>query len=138
MGRAKHRKSNRVPGGFVALPWDVLDSPAYRSLSHTARSLLLEVARQFHGDDNGRMLLSDRHLAARGWRSPGVIHRAKRELLEAGFIFETVKGMRPNKASWYAVTWLSLDKLDGFDPGTTAAFERGAYRQKSQSLLRER
>ena len=38
--------SSRDAGGFVALPWSVLDSAAYQGLSHPARSLLLEIARQ--------------------------------------------------------------------------------------------
>jgi hypothetical protein len=123
-----HGKAKREPGGFVALPWSVLDSAAYQGLSHPAKALLLEVARQYHSDDNGRMLLSSRHLAPRGWRSPEVITRAKRELLEAGLIFETVKGARPNKASWYAVTWQTLDRHPGYEAGAEAAFVRGAYK----------
>ena len=102
-GRAK-RDNGRDPGGFIALPVSVLDCPGHRALSHTARALLIEVARQFHGDDNGRMLLSRAYLAGRGWKSSDVIDRAKGQLIEGGFIIETVKGHRPNKASWYAVT----------------------------------
>lgn len=118
----------RDAGGFVALPWSVLDCPAYAHLSHPARTLLLELARQFVRDNNGRLLASAAYLSKRGWKSADVISRAKRELLVAGFIFETVKGHRPNKASWYAVTWRVLDRLPGFDVGATACFERGAYR----------
>jgi hypothetical protein len=131
----RFKGAKRDPGGFVAIPWVVLDSPAYQTLSHAGRALLMEVARQFHGNDNGRMLLSRAYLLTRGWRSADVIQRAKRELLDAGFIFETVMGQRPNKASWYAVTWMQLDKLDGYDPGHAAAFVRGAYlgqRQRPQ------
>jgi hypothetical protein len=87
----------------------------------------MEVARQFVRDNNGRMLLSIAYLSKRGWKSSDVITRAKRELLAAGFIFETVMGHRPNKASWYAVTWRTLDKLQGYDEGATASFVRGAY-----------
>lgn len=123
--------SSRDAGGFVALPWAVLDSPAYLGLSHPARALLLEVARQLHGDDNGRLLLSRPLLAARGWKSVDVIQRAKQELLDAELIFETVKGQRPNKASWYAVTWYRLGKHDGFDFGVDRAFVRGAYRKNA-------
>lgn len=126
--RDRYRKHSREPGGFVALPWSVLDSEAYQGLSHPGKALLLEVARQYHSDDNGRMLLSSRYLAPRGWRSPEVITRAKRELLEAGLIFETVKGARPNKASWYAITWQSLDPHPAYDAGAWQAFVRGAYR----------
>ena len=113
----------------MALPWTVLDCPAYARLSHPARALLFEFARQFVKDNNGRLLASAAYLAKRGWKSADVITRAKRELLVAGFIFETVKGQRPNRASWYAVTWRTLDKLPGYDAGAAECFERGAYQK---------
>lgn len=129
--RATKVDLGRDSGGFVALPWTVLDCPAYAALSYPARALLIEVARQFVRDNNGRMLLSIAYLSKRGWKSSDVITRAKRELLAAGFIFETVMGHRPNKASWYAVTWRALDKLQGYDEGATASFVRGAYRSNA-------
>lgn len=127
-GRSK-RDTGRDPGGFVALPWSVLDSAAYMGLSHAAKALLLEVARQYHRDDNGRMLLSRAKLATRGWFSADAIQKAKAELIEAQLIFETVKGCRPNKASWYACTWRELDKIPGYDAGVEKVFKRGAYRE---------
>ncbi len=129
--RRSGRDTSRDQGGFVALPWSVLDCPAYACLSHPARSLLWEFARQYVRDNNGRLLASSAYLAKRGWRSPEVIIRAKRELLQAGFIHETVMGHRPNKASWYAVTWRSLDLIPGFDAGAAETFKRGAYRQNT-------
>lgn len=123
--------SGRDAGGFVALPWSVLDCPAYAALSANAKALLLEVARQYCRDNNGRLLLSRAHMAARGWRSVDMVAKGKRELLEAGFIHETVKGQRPNKASWYAVTWQSLDKIQGFDQGAELLFQRSAYLKKA-------
>ena len=131
MANARNRGSKgdtgRDAGGFVALPWSVLDCPAYAALSHPARSLLLEIARQFVRDNNGRLLASTAYLSKRGWTSADVITRAKRELIAAGFIHETVKGHRPNKASWYAVTWRALDRLPGYDTGAAETFVRGAY-----------
>ncbi|WP_175776624.1 hypothetical protein [Burkholderia anthina] len=88
--KGRRASSGRDPGGFVAIPWTVLDSNAYQSLSHPARSLLLEIARQYHGDDNGRMIATLAHLKPRGWTSNDTIQRAKQELLDAGLIFETV------------------------------------------------
>lgn len=134
-GRNQGRKgdSGRDSGGFVALPWAVLDCPAYAVLSHPARSLLMEIARQCSQDNNGRLLASSAYLSKRGWNSKDVIARAKRELIEGGFIFETVKGHRPNKASWHAVTWRALDRLPGYDAGAAAAFERGAYRKPTST-----
>ena len=127
MARNKRIDTSRVGGGFVALPWSVLDSAAYLSLSYPAKALMLEVARQYVRDNNGRLLVSMNRLRPRGWNSADVLTRAKRELIDAGLIFETCKGQRPNKASWYAVTWFSLDQHEGFDPGSAKAFERGAY-----------
>ena len=131
-GRNPKRKGHdtgRDQGGFVALPWSVLDCPAYGRLSHPAKALLFEVARQFVRDNNGRMLLSRVYMASRGWRSNDTINNAKAELLDAEFIFQTVQGHRPNKASWYAVTWRALDKIPGYDAGTEQLFRRGAYQQ---------
>lgn len=138
MGKRKGSRVSRDAGGFVAIPWVVLDSPAYRALSHPAKSLLMEIARQYHGDDNGRMIVTLAYLSPRGWSSNDTINRAKNELLEANLIYETAKGRRPNKASWYAVTWAALDELDGYDSGARAGFVRSAYRDaKLNALHRE-
>ena len=126
--KRKGHDTGRDQGGFIALPWSVLDCPAYASLSHAAKALLFEVARQWVRDNNGRMLLSAAYLKKRGWFSAGVIHDAKQKLIEGGFIFQTVMGHRPNKASWFAVTWRTLDKLPGYDAGAEQLFQRGAYR----------
>ena len=119
--------ASRDSGGFVALPWSVLDCPAYATLSYVARALLLEVARQIGEGNNGRLLLTTDKLRKRGWFSVSVAHKAKQELLDAKFIFEMAKGQRPNRASWYAVGWRRLDRMPGFDPGAEELFERGAY-----------
>lgn len=133
MGRDKSRKgdSGRDSGGFSAIPWSVFDSPAYARLSHPAKALLMELARQFVRDNNGKLLCSAAYLSKRGWKSNDVITRAKAELLAAGFIHETCKGQRPNRASWYAVTWRTLDRHNGYDHGAAESFERGAYRKNA-------
>jgi len=131
MANGRNGRSNvdteRVSGGFCPIPWSVLDSLAYRGLSHTARSLLLEIARQDVRSRNGQQLLSSRYLSTRGWNSNDTISRAKAELLKAKLIHETVKGHRPNKASWYAVTWYKLYKNPRFDEGAFEEFRLGAY-----------
>ncbi len=123
-------KVDRDSGPYLAIPWSVVDCPAYMNLSAHAKCLLIEVARQFIRDNNGRMLLSMRYLKTRGWNSASMLHKAKMELLKSGFIFETVIGHRPNKASWYALTFYGLDKLKGYDEGTHLCFERSAYKWK--------
>lgn len=129
MGRDKRAsKAGRDPGGFVAIPCSVLESHSYLGLSMHARALLLEMALQFKGHNNGALLCSRAHMGKRGWNSADMLTKAKRELLAAGFLHETVIGQRPNKASWYALTWLALDRLNGFDAGAAETFNRGAYK----------
>ena len=129
MSREKRRGHSRDGTRFVALPYTVLDSPAFLGLSFSARALLLDVARQFSGGNNGRLVLCDKALAPRGWASSTTVHKAKRELLDAGFLFETRKGQKPNKASWFAITWQSLDWTPEMDI-SRASFSRGSYLKK--------
>ena len=63
-GRNKLRRGDagRDAGGFVALPWTVLDSPAYSGLSHPAKALLLEFARQFVRDKKQDLINKIKHV----------------------------------------------------------------------------
>jgi hypothetical protein len=127
MAQKSRVDTSREPGGYCALPWCVIDSQAYQSLRYPAVALLIELARQYVRNNNGRLLLSENYLRSRQWRSKDVIERARRELVDAKLIYQTVQGHRPNKASWYALTWYSLDKLPGYDAGAAEGFRRGMY-----------
>ncbi len=125
----RKRSATRDGGRFLALPYAVLDSPAFLNLPAPAIRLLLDVARQYRGDNNGRLLTSDKYLATRGWTSHDTALRARRELEEAGLIFETRRGMRPNRSAWYAVTWLTLD----WSPDMDIKRENSCFRMCSYS-----
>jgi len=125
--RSKGRDTGRIAGGFIALPWSVVDSPAYMDLSYPAKALLIEIDRQYVRDNNGRLLASRAYLKKRGWKSQDVITRALRELINAKLIHKTVQGHRPNKASWFAVTWRRLDRIAGYDFGASENFDFGGF-----------
>jgi hypothetical protein len=120
------QKAARDGSRFLALPHVVMDSAAFRNLSGPAIRLLLDVARQYSGDNNGKLLTSDKYLSTRGWTSHDTALRARRDLELSGLIFETRKGMRPNRTAWYAVTWLTLDWSPEMDI-KRENFTRGAY-----------
>lgn len=124
--KSKSRDGSR----FVALPHTVLDSSAYQSLSFSARALLIDISRQFSGSNNGKLVLCEKALRPRGWSSSATIHKAKKELLSFGLLIETRKGAKPNKASWFALTWQSLDWSPDMDI-SRSGFRRGAYLQDS-------
>jgi hypothetical protein len=122
----KGGKSKRAPGQFVALPISVLSCKGYLGLNHAAKALLIEIAMQYLGNNNGRMVLSFPALSARGWKSKDTISRARNALIEARLIVETCKGGFPSKCSRYAVTWQNLDAYSGMEL-PAKQFVRGAY-----------
>jgi hypothetical protein len=111
----KGNKSKRDGAGFVALPFVVIDSPSYQALGFAARALLIDIARQHNGANNGRLVACAKAMRPRGWNSNGTISRALVELKESGLLIETRMGMRPNRAAWFALGWQSLDVSDGLD-----------------------
>jgi hypothetical protein len=88
--------------------------------------LLIDIARQYSGANNGKLVACMRYLATRGWTSNDTILRARRELEAARFLVQTRMGARPNKAAWFAATWWGLDWLPEMEIAKND-FERGAY-----------
>jgi hypothetical protein len=113
---------------FAGIPVAALKSHAFLALNKVERSLLFEFMTQYHGSNNGTLLCSIKRLGPRGFRSSDTLHRAKRVLIEAGFIYETVLGHRPNTASWYAITWRPLNPSDRYDVGVTINFNKHGFK----------
>lgn len=129
--KAKYRKSKQARDGgqFAAIPHDVLNSRAYLSLGAYAVKLLFDLVVQFRGTNNGDLCASFSVMVGRGWKSKETLHNAKKQLLESGLVVETRKGMRPNKASLYAVTWHPLNECKGKLDMPIQSFPRGAYKR---------
>ena len=111
----KRSKSKRDGSQYTALPHVVIDSPSYRALGYAARALLIDIARQYTGSHNGRLVACDKYLKPMGWNSHDTISRALTAIKEAGLLIETRMGMRPNRAAWFALGWYALDVSDGLD-----------------------
>jgi hypothetical protein len=129
MSRAKWKaqKDKRDGQQFVALPLVVLESPGYRAASHVARALLVDIAMQYVGRNNGRLVACMKYLQPLGWRSNDTVVRARRELLHLGLLVETRKGGFPNTAAWYSLAWQALDVTDGLDINPKL-YRTGGYR----------
>lgn len=130
MNRKERYKGNRdkcEAGAFVRLPLAVLKSRAYIEASPHARMLLLDLAMQYRGNNNGDLSAAWSFMKERGWRSKETLTTAKRQLMDLQLIVETRMGARPNKASLYALTWLALDEHPKLEI-TARQFPRGAYK----------
>ena len=111
----KQSKQKRDGDRHIALPHVVIDSPSYRALGYAARALLIDIARQYTGTNNGKLVACDNALKPQGWNSHQTITRAVRELVDAGLLIQTRMGMRPNRAAWFALGYYALDKVEGID-----------------------
>jgi hypothetical protein len=110
----KMAKGNRE--SFAGIPRKVIDHPDYQATNCTARALLLDLAYQYRGHNNGDLTTAIGTLKRRGWKSRSTIDRAKAQLLKNGLILETRAGRFSNpgaKPSLYALTWRKIDDCYG-------------------------
>jgi len=122
----KGNRDKRDGRQFVPLPHVVLESPGYRLATYPARALLIDIAMQYTGFNNGKLVACAKYLKAKGWNSNATIVRARRDLIDCGLLIETRKGARPNKAAWFALSWLDLDQGQGLDIDPKF-YRRGEY-----------
>jgi hypothetical protein len=121
------KKGKPKGGGFVALPHALLNCTNYCRLSAQARMLLIDIALQYRGANNGSLMMPWKLMKPRGWKSEATLHKAKNELLQANMIVETRKGKRPNVASLFALTWHPFDYDKAIHEMTMQGFPVGAW-----------
>lgn len=108
-------KPRKTAEPFVMLPAEVIKSDAYASLGYSARAILIELVSFYYGKNNGQLWIAPEMLKERGFSKNTAI-RSYKELLIYGFIFQTKKGGSvKGGCSWYALTWLPLNKSEGMN-----------------------
>lgn len=114
MGRRDYRKG-ALPFEFVPIPREVLTMPEYQVLSSSAKVLMLDLAAQYTGKNNGRLCPAWEVMRRTGWVSKGTLQRARDALLQAPFVVLTRKGHPPRTVDWVAFTWWKLDYEKSMD-----------------------
>lgn len=79
-------RTGRNSPKFVMLRYDMMDSPAYHSLSPVARCVWHEIRRRYNGFNNGDIPLSCREAAERVGIGKDTACRAFDELMDRGFV----------------------------------------------------
>lgn len=109
--RARHTgRRNTAP--FLSIPKEVTSSEAYISLGGWEVKLLVDIASQFNGKNNGDLTAAYSVMREKGWNSTGTLNKARKALLDAGLIQETRSGGR-HRCTLYAVTWRGIDECKG-------------------------
>lgn len=134
--RRRRQRGRRSDHTYLGIPHYILRSPEFGRLGPWPLKLLIELAGNYNGKNNGDLSAAFSVLSGRGWNSPGTLNAAILALLEAGWIIRTRTGGR-NRCALYAVTWWPVDPCEGkwleVRPETTA---RHAW--KTESLVGRR
>lgn len=105
-------KGRKSKGRFLSLPHDALNHPKYISLSYSSKSLLIEIAMQYNGFNNGDISIPWSRMQKRGWRSEDTLNKNKKELIGKGFITQTRQGGK-NRCSLFAINWEAINECGG-------------------------
>lgn len=102
----------REKGGFAAIPHCLLESQVFLGLSSHAIKLLMDLATQFKGFNNGDLCMAWSLMEKRGWKSRDTLNKARCELLNTELIVITRRGDR-KRPNLYALTFFAIDECGG-------------------------
>ena len=105
-------KGRQTTGSFLRLPHHVLQHETFKTLSTRANKLLIDIAAQYRGNNNGDLSATLSLMRDRGWKSSDQLDKAKKELVGKDVIRVARQGGR-NKCNLYALTWFPIDECKG-------------------------
>ena len=112
MGFAKRKQ---IKERFAGIPHYAMKCDSYISLSYSAKALLLELAYQYNGKNNGDLIITHSWFKSRGFKSNTTMYKARDELYQKGFIVINAYGGKSaggkKLPTLYALTWASVNEL---------------------------
>lgn len=114
---------------FVALPYNLLESEAWKEISPNAALMYVELKRRYNGANNGNITLSYREAAKAGRCGIGTAKRKLEELQRCGFVKIANKGCYQNR---HATTWILTCQVY---QGQTPSMEWKHYRKNNSQYL---
>jgi hypothetical protein len=109
----RHPKRSTSSGRFARLPLTLLATPAVTRLSHAEFRVLVLLAAQYNGYNNGALGLTRGQAANQGIGSNRTLYLSLRNLEVRGLVVRTYPASRvPPRPAMYALTWVSVDDTD--------------------------
>ena len=112
----RSKKDNRwgdIDGGSAfVIPYTLLRHPNFTRLSPYGNKLILDLARQYSGFNNGYLCASRSLMRQCGWRSSVTLFTATLECEHYGLLVRTQQGGR-NKPNLHAFSWRRIDDKPG-------------------------
>jgi hypothetical protein len=127
---------------FAAIPTEVLTSDAFKTLPNSAVRVLVAIAAQFRGNNNGDLAMTWSTALLYGISSKNSLVESLPELQRRGFIQKTKQGgKRPLGPTLYAITWQPINDLKGkIESGatTTASNDWADWKEPTSAPKRPR
>lgn len=109
----RHPKKSSGGGRFARLPLSVLSTAAVKTLEHAHFRILVLLAAQYHGGNNGALGITRSQAAENGVGSGHTLYGALKALETRGLIDKTYQASRvPPRPAMYALTWVSVDDTE--------------------------
>ena len=109
----RNLKRKTTSGHFALLPVTVLSTDAVKTLHHAAFRVLVLLAAEYNGHNNGAVGLTRSQVAVNGIGSDHTLYSALRTLEKRGLSEQTYPASRvPPRPTMYALTWISVDATE--------------------------
>jgi hypothetical protein len=110
----RHLRRRRTGDYYAYIPVEVLTSDAHKSLPYYARAVLVAIAAQYRGNNNGDLAMTWQTGLSFGIWSKSHLVASLSELQHRGLIQKTKQGgKKPLGPTLYAITWQPIDDLRG-------------------------
>ncbi|MCU1113199.1 hypothetical protein JAK74_05195 [Stenotrophomonas maltophilia] len=113
---------------FVRLPHSMMRHPAFFTLSGAAMKMLLFLAAQYNGRNNGDLSATKAMVEGAGVCAASKSKELLAQLEEAGFIVQTRHGIK-KQCHLYALTWVGIDRCPGKNLEIAAGPPRNDWRK---------
>ena len=110
--RRRRLKGRQSTKSFVMFPHELLEHVSVSQLSPRGAKLLLDIAVQYNGHNNGDLCAPLSLMKKRSWNSSDQLFKARKELIDRGLIKTSRQGGL-NKCSLFALTWFQIDECQG-------------------------
>lgn len=116
MSKQKSKPNGAPSGQYFALPKVVMECEDFRGLTPSATKVLIVLASQYNGRNNGDLAATEKMMKKWGGMSQGTITKVTRELVDRNLIIRTrehrkhASGAAP---ALYALTWLCINVCPG-------------------------
>lgn len=110
----KKNKSKQMSyRGYLHIPKVMWEHADFISLTPHALKLLIDLAGQYSGFNNGDLCATFSIMKHRGWSSRDTLFSRLDELVKAGWIIKTKSGGLGIGPNLYAITWQPIDECRG-------------------------